>query len=197
MDVLLSPHNDDAELFAAFLCLRYEPHVAVCLRSRKQGDNWARRELETAAAMDVLGCTWEQWIEPDTAPSWPNIRSGIIHLGNRFDRCFAPWPRFAQNGWSGADPMPADGACQHDRIGEIAQEVFRDRYVGYLTYTKAGKDEMGDRVSYEPEWVKKKFQALLCHGSQIVRPEIAPHFLRGLDEYTARETPLPQKEENE
>lgn len=189
-DVLLAPHNDDEALFASFTCLRHRPHVVVCLRSFKQGQNWARRELETAEALRLLGgCPWEQWIYPDTNPPWPTIRQGIKELAERYERCFAPFPRFAANGWSGLGDVPPDGVCQHDRIGAIAQEVFGERYVGYLTYTKSGKDEFGTPVPFDPSWIGLKLQVLSCYRSQYVRPEIAPHFLdHPLREYYARET---------
>lgn len=192
LDVLIAPHNDDEVLFTTFLLLRYKPHVVVCLRSHKQDNNWARRELETAAAMEKLGCTWEQWQHPDVAPDWPSVKRMIDDLANRYERCFAPYPRFAANGWSNDEPQPRDGVKQHDRIGEIAQESFGEgRYVGYLTYTKAGKDEGGNKVPFDPEWPLLKLEALALYKSQIFRPEIVPHFLGGLQEYVARETPLP------
>lgn len=188
VDVLLAPHNDDEALFCAFTCLRYRPRVIVCLRSFKQGANWARRELETSAAMHVLGCAWQQWDVPDARPDWPAVRKAVRALADdpEVDRCFAPWPRWAQNGHTPTD-HGIDGVHQHDVIGAIAQDVFRDRYVGYLTYTRAGKDEFGDRVPFEPEWPALKLEALLCYRSQIVRPEIVPHFLGSLTEYYARE----------
>lgn len=186
MDLLLAPHNDDEALFAAFTCLRYKPHVAVCLRSFKQDRNWQRRELETSKAMRLLGCTWEQWDIPDNAPNWPFVKALVERAAWKYDRCFAPYPRFSWNGWTGSGDVPPDGVCQHDRIGEIAQTVFGDRYTGYLTYTKAGKDVHGDPVPFEPEWPLLKLQALLCYESQIRRPEIVPHFLGDLNEYYAR-----------
>lgn len=188
MDVLLAPHNDDEALFAAFTLLRHRPHVVVCLRSHKQGDNWPTRELETTRALRVLGdCTWEQWGLRDDRPDWAAMKAQIDQLAGQYDRCFAPFPRFGANGWSGLDPMPPDGVCQHDRVGAIARESFGDRFVGYLTYTKAGKDDHGVRVPYEPEWVAAKLEALLCYPSQMLRREIAPHFLRGLEEFYAEE----------
>lgn len=184
--VLLAPHNDDDTLFASWTCLRRKPHVVVCLRSHSQGDNFARRELETAAAMQILGCSWEQWTFADSAPDWVGLRKEIEELAGSFDHCYAPFPRYVENGHDPSALPPPGGIFHHDKIGDFAREAFKERCTGYLTYTRwGGKDEHGVPVPYEPEWPLLKLQALACYKSQIIRPEIVPHFLDSQKEFYA------------
>ena len=185
MDVLLAPHNDDESLFAAFTLLRHRPHVVVCLRSYANGSRYPTREIETAAAMRVLGCTWEQWPFPDLDVPWAEVREQIFDLPLRYDRCFAPYPRWAANGHQrGSLPGNGFGVQQHDPIGEWAREAFDLRYTGYLTYTRwAGKDRQGVPVVYEEGWAERKIAALACYTSQLADPSTAPHFLAEQHEF--------------
>lgn len=191
MKVLLEPHNDDAVLFATWTCLREQPHVITCLRSHRQGDNFARRELESHVALqETLGCSWGQWEFRDDAPDWPAIRSAIGQLAETFDHCYAPFPRWVQNGHDPAElTPPGHGILQHDRIGQMALDAFGpERYTGYLTYLRwGGKDNGGTAVPFEPEWPLRKLQALACYRSQLERPEIVSHFLGDLNEFYSSE----------
>lgn len=186
--LLLSPHNDDEVLWTTWTLLREKPYVVVCLRSHSQGDNFAQRELETAAAMQVLGgCSWEQWTFADSSPDWVGLRRGIEELADVFEHCYAPCPRFVQNGHDPSIPSPPGGIFHHDKIGEFARGAFKERCTLYTTYTRwGGKDEQGEEVPYEPEWPLLKLQALACYKSQIIRPEIVPHFLDSQKEFYAQ-----------
>lgn len=173
--LLLSPHNDDESLFAAFTLLREKPHVVVVLRSEKQaaeGVTAGQRETETGAAMAVLGCTWEQWPVGDLEPDWPEIeRRMACHLDA--PQVFAPAYERA-------------GHVQHNQVALLAGRLFGERRVlSYLTYTPAGKSEWGTPVAYEPAWPALKLQALLCYRSQLGRPDQIEHFLRDQHEYLA------------
>lgn len=166
--LLLSPHNlgDDETLFASYLCLMYEPHVIVCLRSARMADpnypggmpiSAETRELETAAAMEVLGCTWEQWQILDNYPrGWERqLRAKLSTLDP--DLIFAPAPELG-------------GHQQHNVIGEMASKLFGDRTQHYLTYTSAGRSTDGVQVPHPPGWVDTKRQALSCYRSQAEHP---------------------------
>lgn len=185
--VLLEPHDDDAALFATATCLRERPQVITCLRSYRQDANFARREVETWKAMQILGCPWTQWEFRDDAPDWPGLRKAIQALADQFDHCFAPFPRWNENGHDPAQPTPpGHGILQHDRIGQFALDAFGDRYTGYLTYLRwGGKDFHGTPVKFEPEWPVLKLRALACYESQLCRPEILPHFFGDLNEFYA------------
>ena len=172
MKILLAPHNDDAELFAAFTCLHERPHVIVCLRSfiqEQYGINYKQREAETAAAMQILGCTWEQWEIPDNAPRWAEIEDRLRRLKPL--QAWAPLPE-------------AKGNDHHNKIGEIAKRIW-PHTVQYLTYTTEGKSVNGTLVPYGPSMAHTKLRALQCYSSQILEPSCSEHFLRSQHEYYA------------
>lgn len=176
--LLLSPHNDDETLFAAFTCLRERPHVIVVLRSQVQEDRFgitaATREAETAAAMEFLGCEWEQWAYRDSAPDWVAIASHLIDAKDAYGPVHVYAPAHERRGNE-----------HHNIIADISRNVFgADRVTPYMTYTTAGKS-VGKPVAYEPDWVERKVAALACYRSQSSLANCAEHFLRDQHEYVA------------
>lgn len=177
--VLLAPHNDDAELFAAFTCLREKPDVYVCLRSQRQGaDSYFTREHETRAAMEILGCGWTQWTYSDADPDWDEMMEQIKTLAANYDHCYAPTPHVSENEWDETEPPPRGfGIVQHDAIGLMAEDAFDGRVTFYETYTKhGGKTTTGNEVAFEPGWVQLKLRALAEYRSQIL---LWPHHFVG------------------
>lgn len=181
IDLFLAPHNDDETLFGAFTLLRRRPHVIVCLRSRVQeryGITATQRERETDAAMQLLGCNWEQWnirdINADAQDLIQHLRRfdpGAVH---RDVHVFAP-------------AIEEGGHHDHNLVGEVARYVFGpERVTHYLTYTRhGGKSEIGAEVYYEPAWVTLKLRALACYRSQIetAAAGCTPHFIRDQREW--------------
>lgn len=175
--LLLEPHQDDAALFAAFTCIRYRPHIVTVLRSVNQermGITNDERNLEADKAAEILGCTREQWNEPDDSPDWEAVSRALEHVRDTTEpeTVFAPWP---ENG----------GHPQHNHIGIQARRIFAGRVVFYTTYRYGGPKTVGIPVDYEPAWVLLKLRALACFRSQIER---GPHrfFMHDLYEYTAK-----------
>jgi LmbE family N-acetylglucosaminyl deacetylase len=176
-NILLSPHNDDAELFAAFTLQRHRPRVIVVLRSviqERYGISAAEREAETAAALYELGCPYEQWPYPDNDPDWAAIAERIGRLANTYERCFAP-------------AVEPNGHEHHSKVGELALRVFGpERTTRYLTYQRgSGKSSSGCEVSPAvPEHLAGKLRALSCYRTQM-RPETGcdPWFIGDLREY--------------
>lgn len=176
--VFFSPHNlsDDESLFAAFTLLRHRPHVAVCFRShlqqiRRTGITAAVRERETACAMEILGCTWEQWPILDSDPHAIGLAERMHAAAERFDRCFAP-------------AVIDDGHPQHNIVGRNALAAFgRDRTSVYHTYHKWDGRQRGALVEFEPGWPVLKLRALACYVSQIAEPSTRDWFLRDQWEY--------------
>lgn len=169
--------NDDAELFAAFSCLRYRPDVVVCLRSyveeARYGVTAETREAETAAALEILGCSWEQWPYRDDRPIPGDFFDLLMTRRDDYDRVFAP-------------AVEDGGHEHHSKIGQVAEAVFGDRVVSYLTYTRhGGRSRDGVEVVPEPGWIAKKSRALACYRSQIALPDMAPHFVGELREWYA------------
>lgn len=182
--------DDDESLFASFLCLRYQPHVVVCLRSHRMGERsyphrqfrmtFQEREAETAAAMEILGCSWEQWTIPDNLPEPEGyLRPALARLEEReWDQVFAP-------------AVEEEGQFQHNLIGELAAGTFgADKLVSYYTYTKQGRTRDGYEVPYEPSWLALKLRALSCYTTQAAHPSTRPWFLQpDLREWTERPVP--------
>lgn len=161
MKLLLSPHHDDAELFASYVLLRHRPFVAVCFAGSPRYGDPATRRQETSEAMRILGCDWGKLPEGD-------LRSELA--------CFAPTHVWA--------PLPEPwGNCAHNLVGGLAAELWPDRVTFYTTYTTAGRTVIGDPVPVEPGWPDLKRVALACYRSQIEHPSTRPHFERPLDEY--------------
>jgi LmbE family N-acetylglucosaminyl deacetylase len=178
MTVFLSPHNDDETLFGAYTLLRYRPLVIVCFRSAGDWGPAAVREAETAAAMNVLDCQWQQWSHPDTPriPDWTKVEQSLLTLEEP-GRVWAPAPE-------------EDGHDQHNGIGELAARLWPDRVTWYTTYTRhGGRSDWGEPVPYEPHWPRLKQAALDCYESQARDPRTGKHFRRPLDEFYAPRSP--------
>jgi LmbE family N-acetylglucosaminyl deacetylase len=164
--ILLSPHNDDETLFAAYTCLRHQPYVIVCLRSFVEetwpnGPTWQQREPETAAACEILGCYVEQAPYPDNDPPWAELRANLAALSP--DVVWAPLPE-------------PGGHPHHNTIGEMARELF-PHVVFYSTYThKWGKTTTGTRVVPTADEQATKRRAMSCYVTQATHPNTQAAF---------------------
>jgi LmbE family N-acetylglucosaminyl deacetylase len=184
--LLLSPHNDDAELFACWTLLRHQPQVIVCLRSKVQeqyGITAEQREAETAAAMDILGIEWRQWPMLDSEPDWELAETWLNGwnadpYADHFGDIHVWAPAIEEGGWP-----------HHNKIGELADLVFGyENVTHYLTYSgrPVVKSTVGIEVPYEDEWLILKHRALACYESQITgRTGSAIHFVEDLREFYA------------
>ena len=180
--LLLAPHNDDETLFASFLCLRYQPHVVICLKSTRMADpsypggvpvQAQTREFETEMAMNALSCTWTQWPITDMDPEEEQLESFMWGLR---DPLGADWDIVL------APAVEADGHSDHNLIGMLAERVFSDvEIVRYLTYTRYGRSSWGKLVEPEREWIGLKLAALACYRSQASHPATCSWFYERLD----------------
>lgn len=158
--LLLSPHDDDSALFAAFTCLREKPLVVVCLDSWIQpnrgefGCSAKERAAETENAHQVLGIeTYRLELRDDSVQY-----DQLVRRFNRMpavDRIYAP-------------AFHDGGNTHHNLVGRAALEVFGDKVVGYTTYTRSELYKTGDIeiVPTERE-LKLKEAALSCYRSQL------------------------------
>jgi len=166
MKILLSPHNDDETLFAAFTLIRHKPRVIVVTDSYIQGNRGEnitaeQRREETRQAMAILGCEVEFWGLRDDRLSATEIVHKCKALGTGHE-VFAP----AVQG----------GNRQHDLVGRLAQQIF-PRLIQYTTYTLSEAWTRGSReiVPTEEERALKE-KALACYQSQINLPATRHHF---------------------
>lgn len=173
--VVLSPHNDDAELFCAYQVIREHAYVVVCLRSQVQaqrgaGITYLQREAETEAALQALGVSaYEQWEIPDDTPDYEILVTNMIHLELRLSptKVFAP-------------AIEEGGHDQHNMVGEIATSVFRTKVVPYMTYVRGqGRSHGGVEILPTTAEMLSKREALDLHASQIGLSNTRYWFLDG------------------
>ncbi len=163
MNLLLAPHPDDETLFAAYTLLEHHPLVLVCYPGAARHGAPEKRLAELADAMRVLGC---EWMPP------PTVSDLATYLDEEFD---------PEHVWA---PYPEDGGhSAHNRVGELAVELWPGRVTWYTTYTEEGRSTAGALVSPKDGWQELKVRALNCYASQIAHPGTRPHFTRGLEEY--------------
>ena len=169
--VLLSPHQDDAVLFAAFTCYEVRPHVVVVLEShlqeqRGRGITNAMRAREDECAFGILGVTHEQWTFRDDAPDWRGILDCVIRLQEHYDYAYAP-------------AIEDGGHDHHNEIGRIADEVYGARATHYMTYRRGHGFSEGSRpIVPAPGALAAKLHALSCYTSQIAE-ESTGHWFFG------------------
>src|SRR3990167_6541633 len=97
MDLLISPHNDDESLFAAYTILRHKPLVVICTDSYIQpnrGDSGCTAEIrreETIRAMEVLKCPVVFLGIKDTELTEENLTRRLQDFqGLGFEKVYAP-----------------------------------------------------------------------------------------------------------
>lgn len=175
MKLFLSPHNDDAVLFASFTLQRERPlvltvfdsHIQVS-RGHAQCSAPARR-LEDMAAMTILGCDVAfSGVPDDCDPHWIRTR---VHSALSHWTPTEVWLPAVEEG----------GHEQHNFVGEIGLEAFKGATIHrYLTYTRTkGKSTNGREMKPTGTMVLKKLQALACYRTQIEIDALGcfPHFM--------------------
>lgn len=170
MKIVLSPHNDDETLFAAFTILREKPHVIVCYGSAGDYGRSEERKWESDAAVRILGGGFEQWnVKPGDA-DW--LHSSLVTVSTRYnpERVYAP-----------------DLACSHPDhrlLATVARDVFKGRLTTYHTYDSRGRVINQSRpVPISAGMVDSKLQALACYKTQIYHPRAEQFFLDDQREY--------------
>ena len=186
MNLLISPHNDDAALFAAFTIQHFRPHVITVFDSDVQafrghpGCDWETRRKEDQQAMDVLGCQISFCGVSDALLPHAMLEQTAQRL-SYVANSIAPWDKVF---------IPASedsGHDQHNLVSTICELLFRDHIAGrYYTYTRTeGKTTRGLKVPYTGQMAKKKLEAILCYETQLTIDALGcyPHFVRNLEEY--------------
>lgn len=176
MNLLISPHNDDETLFAAFTCIREKPLIAVITESYIQpsrgetGCSAETRLNESKEAARILGCPLISLGLRDDTLTEDDVRR-VLRKFSGFDKIYAP-------AIQGGNP-------QHDMIGRVAKNIFSD-CIWYTTYTKNELYTTGiTEVIPTEEEVHIKNMALDCYKSQLVLNSTRPHFeaVRGKSEW--------------
>jgi len=167
--VIISPHNDDESLFAAYTCIRERPLIVVVTDSYIQPNRGDRgcsaqeRFEETCRAGSIMGCP-------------------VISLGLRDDTLDVELVQRALSKIRGFGtvyaPAIQGGNWQHDLIGKCALEVFGEGVRQYTTYTKTELWTKGNIEIVPTEEEKAiKNKALACYQSQLNLNSTRPHFI--------------------
>lgn len=163
MNILYSPHDDDAHLFASFICLRERPVIVVVTDSWIQpnrgevGCSAEERAAETIAAGKITG----NWVERMGIPDSEFDEPSLYERFQTFELVMAP-------GDVVYAPAIQGGNSIHDAVGRAALAVFGDRVRQYTTYTKTELHTTGDiEIVPTPEELDLKAQALACYVSQL------------------------------
>lgn len=177
MKLLLSPHNDDECLFAAYTLIRERPLVIIVTDSDAQLDKGVTAEIrraESRRGCETLGA----------AVSFLGLKDGSLDEADLRER-LAP---FASLGWKRVyAPALQGGHKDHDLLARVASSIF-PRVSYYSTYA-AGEHftPRGKRIEPNPAQneIDLKNKALDCYASQIRIEENKRHFdaVRGKSEY--------------
>jgi glycosyltransferase involved in cell wall biosynthesis/LmbE family N-acetylglucosaminyl deacetylase len=174
--ILLSVHNDDESLFAAYTLMRLRPLVIVITDSFIQpnrGDIGCTAEIrrqETIEAMKIAGCPVVFLGIKDTELTSEILKERLIG--------FDPEKVYV--------PAIQGGNAQHDLVGQVAMELFGKKCERYTSYTKT---ELYTTSNWEvvptQNEIDKKNKMLDCYKSQLALPSTRPHFdaVRGRSEW--------------
>ena len=177
MKLLLSPHNDDECLFAAYTLMREQPLVVIVTDSDAhlaEGITAQQRREESTRACELLG----------VPVVFLGLKDGTLDQQKpELRRRLEP---FASQPWTHVyAPAIQGGHKDHDALGEVVSSMF-SQVSYYATYalgecfTAAGRE-----IIPTPEEVDLKIRALKCYPSQIrlARGESRFDVVRGRSEY--------------
>ena len=167
MQVFLSPHSDDAVLFAAYTILREKPLVVTVTHATMQGDNGEERVLEDYRAMRVLGVS-------------------LTHLGIDEDKLTEDVLReklqvFPPDTLYFIPEYEREGNPHHNIVHDTVRRMT-DNYREYKTYTGLEDRTVGIEVIPTPEELALKKRAMACYKTQIENPNTA-HYFNVTNEY--------------
>jgi LmbE family N-acetylglucosaminyl deacetylase len=177
MKLLLSPHNDDECLFAAYTLMREKPLVIIVTDSDlAEGVTAEQRRDESRRACELLS----------VPVVFLGLKDGTLdQQKSDLHRRLEP---FAAQPWTHVyAPAFQGGHKDHDALAEVVSSMFSpvSYYATYApgeSYTPAGRE-----IKPAPEEIARKNQALECYASQIRLAGNNSHFdaVRGKSEYLA------------
>jgi LmbE family N-acetylglucosaminyl deacetylase len=176
--VLISPHNDDAALFAAFTCLRESPLVIVVFdgyiqAARGNAVTAEQRRLEDQSAMEILGCRLAFCGLRDDQPANADQIMAAIRLACPDVHLADLWVPAYESG----------GHPQHNAVAQACAPIASAN--SYATYANGIKTTTDRPVPIVyGGWIAKKLRAIACYESQM-SPALGcqAHFLGAQYEY--------------
>lgn len=178
MKLLLSPHDDDSALFAAFTCMRQHPVIAVVTDSYIQplrgevGCDAQTRAQESARAHETLECETVRLSIPDNAVTLEALLESFKDLRRQYE------PDIVYT------PALEGGNVVHDLVTIAAEQVFGASFLRcYSTYAKHSQYVGADyqpvgtvEVEPTPAEARLKERVLHCFESQLALDSTRPHF---------------------
>jgi LmbE family N-acetylglucosaminyl deacetylase len=175
MKLLLSPHNDDECLFAAYTLMREKPLVIVVTDSDlAEGVTARQRREESRRACELL----------DVPVVFLGLKDGTLE--QQKDDLRRRLEPLASQPWSKVyAPAIQGGHKDHDALGDVVSTMFSP--VSYYATYAAGElfSPAGREIEPTPEEVEHKNRALDCYPSQIRLARTLNRFdaVRGRSEY--------------
>lgn len=158
---LISPHSDDAPLFAAYTIMREKLLVITVTHATMQGDNGNERAMEDYKAMKILGA--------------PICFMGIDEDKLTEEILIEKFLPFAVNSEAWLPEEIEDGNPQHNLITKTLKKMFWKVHF-YKTYSGLESRTIGKEVIPTPEELALKKRAMLCYQTQIQNPNTAHYF---------------------
>lgn len=172
--IVFAPHGDDETLFAAYTCMRERAHVIICTQDADP-EIRKKRSLETTSAITILGCSHHEWPMPASDPDWDAAKiwmeswNSYQLVASTPDRVYAP-------------AVHPEGHAQHNKVGELALEVFQEKVIPYTLYApRAVRHVGGQEIVPTTDEIARKLRALACYQTQIENPATRPWFFELLD----------------
>lgn len=168
MTILISPHPDDAVLFASYIIQREKPLVVTITHSTLQGNNGNERAMEDYRAMRILNAPIcflgidEDKLTEEILEEKLNdyiIDGSMVYI-----------PSYEKNG----NP-------QHNLVNKVAKKIFWNTKE-YKTYTGLEDRTIGKEIIPTPEELELKKRAMACYKTQIENQPTA-HYFNNYKEY--------------
>lgn len=167
LKLLLSPHNDDAVLFACFTLLCERPQVITVFDSYAQPARGLEycdaetRRREDEAAMEILG------LQPPVFLGVPDDL-GVLEAAKIVEaklQVLADTTEFEQVWYPACEER---GHTQHNIVGLAASSLWSGIGRRYCTYKRgAGKTRGEEVLPDHGHWLALKHRALACYESQM------------------------------
>ena len=161
MKLLLSPHSDDAILFATYTILREKLTVVTITHSTLQGGNGNERILEDYKAMKILGVP-VIFLGIDEDILNEKILSEKLSMLGLSSEVWIP-------------EIEENGNPQHNLISKVAKKLFWKCHT-YKTYTGLEDRTIGKEIIPTDKELELKKRAMKCYVTQILNPMTSHYF---------------------
>lgn len=166
MKILISPHSDDATLFASFTIQREKPLIITATHATMQGGNGNERVLEDYMASKILGVPicFLGIDEDKLTEEILNEKYEIIGVNDEYlDTMYIP--EYKENG----NP-------QHNLINKYFKKRYSFLVKEYKTYSGIEDRTIGKEIIPSEEELEIKKRAMACYRTQIENPMTAHYF---------------------